>query len=587
MRYLIRYITRKSRGGLAVRDEVGDREKITIGRGNDCNMHLPDPRVLLHHAEVDIRNGIPYVSANADADIRLNDNLTHIGRLEIGDKVRIGPYEIESIPNLEGFDVCLGVELVDALGDDLEKLVAQSRIKIDRIGLTVRAWAWLLGSAVLIGTFFVPFVLNLLLAPHAGGAAPTAGGLALATQKYEVSHTGVWSTGSISAAHKFFGASCETCHKAPFVQVRDEACQGCHSEIATHAQPARFPFHGLGSESCQSCHKEHQGNVTVVQRSEGFCAGCHNDLTTKTTVSGLSNVSDFADGHPEFRPSVMKIPASREVDRSRSMSGTPLPAEHSGLKFPHDRHLRDTGVKDPTRGNVVLACADCHVPTNGGSSMRVITFERDCHGCHALKFDKALPGREIMHGKPQEVFKQVQDIYDALAMRGGYEEETAPSVVRRRPGTVLLPEQKQVVADWAASKSAAVLNGPFGRGLCNECHHTVDAPVQTAGGATAGPTPLTWTIEPVALTETWMPKAQFNHARHSDVVCGDCHTAKTSNASSDVLMPGIAVCQSCHGSEQAVDRVPSTCVSCHRFHHKREPAAKSAKSEAVRPEGHP
>jgi predicted CXXCH cytochrome family protein len=564
MRNLIRYVTRKSRGGTAVRDDVVESEKITVGRGNDCHIHLPDPRVMLRHAEFTLRGGTLYVSAATGADLRIDENLTQIAKVDAGQKVRIGPYEIELMEKTEGFDLTLAVELVQALGDDLEKLVERSKIHITSMGLTMRQWVWLLVFVVVVGTFAAPFGFNLLIEPPPGGLA-----LAPGKQHYEPAATGVWSSGGISAAHKFFGASCESCHEKPFVPVRDQACLNCHSAVQNHAQATVFPFADLAEETCQSCHKEHQGNTTIVRGDERFCASCHGDLDSKTTRSTLGNASDFGRDHPEFRPTVVRDPALHAMDRTRALGATPAPVENSGLKFPHDKHLRATGVKDPARGVVTLQCVDCHTPNETGETMQAISFERNCHSCHILKFDTFVPDRELVHGKPEEVFKQVQDVYDALAMRGGYEEPEAPALLRRKPGTPLTPVEKQAVTDWAAAKTANILQGKFGRGLCEECHKTFDtnAPTDSTGSA-AAPGGKVWTIEPPTVTTLWMPKAYFTHARHTDVPCAECHAANTSITSADVLLPGIAVCQACHGGEKATDRVPSTCVDCHRFHRK-------------------
>ena len=50
------------------------------------------------------------------------------------------------------------------------------------------------------------------------------------------------------------------------------------------------------------------------------------------------------------------------------------------------------------------------------------------------------------------------------------------------------------------------------------------------------------------------------------MACIDCHQAPESKVAGDVLLPGVASCQNCHGGEQAADRVPSTCITCHIFH---------------------
>lgn len=202
-----------------------------------------------------------------------------------------------------------------------------------------------------------------------------------------------------------------------------------------------------------------------------------------------------------------------------------------------------------------MECGSCHVADDGGVSMLPINFEQHCGECHELKFDTQLPGRQLLHGQPDELFLQVADIYDATAMRGGYEEPEAPEIIRRRPGTKLTAEERQVARDWAEEKSASILNGRFGRGQCEECHSVIDNGVDDK-----------WSIQHVELTAKWFPLSIFDHDSHSDVDCTACHAAEESINSSDVLMPSIAVCQNCHGGETAADRVPSTCVTCHDFH---------------------
>jgi predicted CXXCH cytochrome family protein len=64
----------------------------------------------------------------------------------------------------------------------------------------------------------------------------------------------------------------------------------------------------------------------------------------------------------------------------------------------------------------------------------------------------------------------------------------------------------------------------------------------------------------------WMPKAQFDHAAHSTVLCTDCHKARQSRTSKDVLMPKIGTCRGCHGGEHASTALPSTCIMCHVYH---------------------
>jgi hypothetical protein len=72
-------------------------------------------------------------------------------------------------------------------------------------------------------------------------------------------------------------------------------------------------------------------------------------------------------------------------------------------------------------------------------------------------------------------------------------------------------------------------------------------------------------IAPSNITARYMPHANFDHSQHGLVDCTSCHAAATtSQQSSDVLLPGIATCRTCHhsGSEAAESR----CFECHTYH---------------------
>jgi hypothetical protein len=62
-----------------------------------------------------------------------------------------------------------------------------------------------------------------------------------------------------------------------------------------------------------------------------------------------------------------------------------------------------------------------------------------------------------------------------------------------------------------------------------------------------------------------MPHANFDHSQHGLVDCASCHAAATtSQQSSDVLLPGIATCRSCHHS--GAEAAESRCFECHTYH---------------------
>jgi hypothetical protein len=68
------------------------------------------------------------------------------------------------------------------------------------------------------------------------------------------------------------------------------------------------------------------------------------------------------------------------------------------------------------------------------------------------------------------------------------------------------------------------------------------------------------------LTMRWFKHAEFDHGAHQMLVCDTCHQqARKSTKTSDVLVPGIAVCRQCHVAEKS-DAARSGCVECHVYH---------------------
>jgi len=567
LRSLIRNLTRKSRGGVAVREEAVDDDTLVAGRGNDCQIHLPDPRVLLRQAEISVRGGEVYVLALHGGDLSLNGSLTQSGKLGPEDSLHVGPYEIrlEAVASGEErvargdqhYDLILTVELVQPLGDDLDQLVNRAKLHVTRVGLSVRGWSWVLACAALLLLFAAPFTLNMF---H---PKPDAKALTQVHTQPPAAPTSVWSSGQISSSHKFFGVACETCHEIPFIPVRNTACLNCHAGVENHAEQVRFPSLPFKDMDCADCHKEHHGNKSITLDNQAFCTSCHADLASQPGDIVIRNASDFGSDHPQFRPAVITDPLNKLIERDHAIGDPTPPRENNGLKFPHARHLAAAGVRDPARGTVQLQCADCHVSDASGHSMKPVSFAENCNSCHQLNFDAKLPGRQLMHGKPQELFQQIADVYDAVAMRGGYEDDAAPAVVRRRAGTPLTEPERRIAAQWAAEKAANVSTGHFGKGLCATCHTLI----QPGTGEPAKDGEL-WDVTPVEMSVRYLPKADFDHSRHRDVSCTNCHQAKASVSATDVLILGVESCQSCHGGEKATDRVPSTCVACHKFHRK-------------------
>ena len=101
-------------------------------------------------------------------------------------------------------------------------------------------------------------------------------------------------------------------------------------------------------------------------------------------------------------------------------------------------------MRNPTTGkNTQLECASCHVPEISGAYLEPVKMEEHCGDCHVLTFDSIAPKRTVSHGKPEVVYRELAEIYSAIALKGGVPDKTAPKVVRRRPGTPLVNEEEK------------------------------------------------------------------------------------------------------------------------------------------------
>jgi transcription elongation factor Elf1 len=109
------------------------------------------------------------------------------------------------------------------------------------------------------------------------------------------------------------------------------------------------------------------------------------------------------------------------------------------------------------------------------------------------------------------------------------------------------------------------------RKTCKQCH-LYETPVDNAvvriptriesESETVGPLP---DIAPAKITIRWLPHAKFDHDAHRSFTCTSCHAkALSSTETSNVLVPGIENCKTCHapGPEHAESR----CFECHTYH---------------------
>ncbi|MDX1557230.1 MAG: cytochrome c3 family protein, partial [Xanthomonadales bacterium] len=289
-----------------------------------------------------------------------------------------------------------------------------------------------------------------------------------------------------------------------------------------------------------------------VMNNQSFCGDCHRDTSLFTgRASATGPATDFDKEHPPFRVTLTRWTGDGDLEQIRAPLSDPGVAERSNLLIPHHVHLDPDGVEGPdgAEGDVDMACDDCHRQDAGGELMAPIDFEAHCNACHLLSFDLSAPDRQVPHGDPQAALDVLVDFYAQLALRGGSEE--VPIEVLETAG----PEQSLA---WARRQAAQAASALFEDRACMQCH----AVERSGSGDT-----LSWRIPPIHVTGNWLPAARFDHGSHAVAECTDCHRAGSSDSSDDILLPDIDTCRECHGGAAATQKLASSCVSCHEFHH--------------------
>lgn len=531
----------ESLGGLLVAtDEVVEVDRLTLGRGTDQNVQLPDLRVTLAHAEIRLQPGGGYhLDCLGENPVWLNGSPLQRGAIGVGDTIDIGRFRLTVGVPPRGTDLLLEIAERVSPRDDKGRQRARYAMTLEQTTLRKRRAAWGLAVLVLLPLLLVPAALRYA----AGGAAGA-------------SLDAFWQSGPPSAAHSPFVTDCDACHETPFAAVRNETCLACHRDQAHHsARPEVLVLPGIADARCGACHQEHSGRSALIARNPALCTACHAQPDVTYAVASLAPVTGFAIDHPEF---TLRLPAWQDAQlRTVEVARGAAPLrEQNNLTFPHAAHLVENGVNSP-EGRRVLECANCHVPA--GARFEPIRMEAHCAACHQLDFDPGQPGRRVPHGLPQEVAAVIRDFYARQALAGEVRDPAAPAVVRllRRPGETLSVEQSRAALGWADARAGEVLQDVFERRLCATCHEV------SASDDRDQP----WLVEAVSLTGRFLVGARFDHAAHKTETCERCHEARASPSSSDVLIPGLENCRSCHGDPGAGGgRVESACVDCHGFH---------------------
>ncbi|MBV8166818.1 MAG: hypothetical protein JO021_08495 [Alphaproteobacteria bacterium] len=541
-------VTRRPRGGVSLKPTQVNADMLRFGRAPSSEVLLQDIRVGLNEATLQFReaDGALLLNQAGTNPLRVNGAVVGTATVKPGDEIIIGPYKVVIVEPEGDNEVALTVELVAPLGDDFARLQAQSVIGLAGTWLTKRRAAWVCALAVAVLFLIVPVV------SYFANAKPDPRDPRAQARVIPRIFDQTWNVGEISNPHQNFSRECRACHESVFSSVRDEACLTCHEKVQHHVDVAKFPDLVINRTPCGGCHQEHRGAHGVIIQAQQLCTDCHLDLKKSAAKAELRNVGDFGTNHPEFKVRVVADAEAKTFARI-DLGGDAKATDHPNLKFNHKAHVDPLAWPKEMRK---LECASCHVTQPGGGLMAPISFDKHCVECHkpSLQFDASALDRMVPHGKAVDAQRIITDFYARMALQGGVPDMSAPEIVRRRPGTPLTEPERLEALAWAndrATKAREFVFDDF-RG-CGTCHE-VDR-----GGAD-------WKIKPVLLQTSFLPLAKFNHTKHATVDCAGCHDAKPSIASSDVMIPGIANCRTCHGGEAASAQVRSTCISCHDFH---------------------
>ncbi|MBW8753881.1 MAG: cytochrome c3 family protein [Sphingomonadales bacterium] len=556
MAFRLRTIDTTADGRQIVRDRDVAASRLTIGRVAENDIHLPDLAIDPNHATMTLQpGGRIAVEATGTLGFGVDGVSSRSASIDParGAELRFGGYNLTISRDADGTPLITIAQV--ASQDQGEATDEKQRFSLAAAVPGKRTMAWVLGLLVL--AVFLAFPVASTLRHQADPRTPVHGDKA-------------WSAGPLSLAHHALESKCEACHVKPFEAVRDTACIACHQNVHDHAAPARLAlargggplgermlwavahmFNKPGPGACSDCHTEHLGATRMAAPAQQFCADCHGSLKERLTDTRLGNAGDFGKLHPQFTPAIVVDPfAGKQVPVSLDAH----PRENSGLAFPHKLHLDPLGGvarmaasigRDKGYGRAGLQCANCHRPTEDGVRFQPIRMERDCEACHSLAYDQ-VGGivRKLHHG---DVDQMIADL-----SRAGYNPPVAAD--RQRPGEFASGGNYHI--NFAAPRytSSTFQQALSQRGVCGECH------TPAMRGGKPG-------VVPVTLPSRYMADGWFNHKAHVQEKCTSCHAAETSTSSSDLLLPNIGQCRTCHLGEDAhAAKVPSGCAMCHGYH---------------------
>jgi len=547
MKIIIQSVSERQSDQLEQRFE-GD--VLRIGRASDQDIRIDEFNLPLSIGEITESGGQLILTAKAPKLIRLNGGEVRQQTLKASDQIVIADTEIvieKATPN--------GGRLrVRSTAPRSKKSAAATSILAAVAPGPSKRWlSWAAIIAILYLGWISPWSTTSFT------AVKTPSSEASSVSLVQVSSEAIWTTGPLHNVHRSIGDDCSACHETPFEPVTDAACLSCHESTPHHFDPLTFHAADSMLGRCAECHIEHVEPSHLILRDDQGCTDCHADIDNIAGApSQLRAVSSWSAGHPEFKVSIPRLEQAGRWSIERISIDSPLAKSSSNLIFPHSVHMNPDGIEGP-EGPEQLNCGSCHQPDEGEIGMQPVSMEQHCSSCHLLTFDPDHPDRELPHGEPDELLLMMEEFYARRTLIGATLAAGRPAFDAERPGRSNQLDEAARAEALRLAKELAVQSAEdiFERTTCAICHDV------TRRGD--GITPA-WDVAPVYINQHWMPLSQFDHGAHASETCESCHAAETSLVSSDVLMPDIASCQTCHGDERTDDKLVSVCLDCHSFH---------------------
>lgn len=580
MEFLLREIT-TDQGVVVYHDTELVEDVLTIGSAPEQLIQLRGGGISREHAVISNDGGQLFIRCMKNSTVIVNGAAVNKSALAIGDEILFACHKITIVQAPGGFDAAGELIIDDKLQD--HTLESAYVTNLSQTVLAKRLPAYLLSLLVVLVSLAWPLSAYFLKDNTVTESS--------SVQQFNKSGGGdkLWTTGPLLPAHQLeIGNDCSACHQKPFETVQNNTCVNCHQGTADHAAINHPAINGSGdgsgvantglhsdldSTQCQSCHKEHNEPAALVVSADKLCVDCHQDaLKISDDSLGTPVITGFdKKTHPDFKlnyllPTAVKKGTGFTVEWDNQLiERTQEQKDLSNLKFPHDIHL-DAGKVQMSNTGEAMSCVNCHRLTSDNEHFAPITMEQHCSSCHDLAFDVEQPDRQLPHGEPSAVVQAIEEHFVRVYTDPNY--KSAGSERRRLPGkanNAACTEKAFVCGMQRATTEAAI---QFTQRGCVTCHEVSDN--------NSGDLYARWLVMPVNINNNWHGRALFDHSSHltqsgktADQACTTCHEAEGSSTSTDVLIPGIENCLSCHGDqsvEHIEDKVPVDCISCHAYH---------------------